>query len=328
MERIIIIGSFRKPWNTAHYLLHAAGKIGFATSSFDPLQEGASEAAFLKKIEEERPEAALILKGTGFDLEWNEALKKKGICTILWHPDPDIPDWLLPLIRSVDFCFTMAEGMIPEWKEKGAKQVAWLSQGFEPSFFEVGQLSETDRRFYGADVAFVGNIDSTNNYLTRRYKLKRVLREGFHLKWWGPRLGRKLINLPILLSSIGRAYGGRFIYGPEFAKVALCSKVFLAFDRETEIRLSMSARMYTAVGCGAFYMCEAVDGIESVLTPGKEIVTFKGEEEMIDKIRYYLPRESEREQIARAGQGRVQREHTYQRRLEQMFRTVKGASHA
>ncbi|NKE70976.1 CgeB family protein [Candidatus Manganitrophus noduliformans] len=328
MDPILIVGSFGKPWNTAHYLVHAAEKIGHRVSTFDPLQAGATEEMLMKRVEESRPTYMLIMKGTGFKPEWNEALKEKGIYTILWHPDPDIPDWLLPLIRSVDFCFTMAEGMIPEWKEKGAKQVAWLSQGFEPAFFEAGPITDMDLRFYGADVAFVGNIDSTNNYLTRRYKLKRILREGFHLKWWGPRLGRKLINLPILLSSIGRAYGGRFIYGPEFAKVALCSKVFLAFDRETEIRLSMSARMYTAVGCGAFYMCEAMDGIESVLTPGKEIVTFKGEEEMIDKIRYYLPRESEREQIARAGQGRVQREHTYQRRLEQMFRTVKGAPHA
>lgn len=277
----------------------------------------------MKKVEEAKPTHALMMKGTGFKPEWNEALKKKGICTILWHPDPDIPDWLPPLIRSVDFCFTMAEGMLPQWREAGAKRVAWLSQGMEPSFFEAGPLTEADRRFFGAEVAFVGNIDSSNHYLSRRYKLKRVLREGFHLKWWGPRLGRKPINLPVFLSSLGRAYGGRFVHGPEFAKVALCSKIFLAFDRETDIRLSMSARMYTAVGCGAFYMCEAMEGIETVLTPDKEIVLFRDEEEMIDKIRYYLPRTSEREAIARAGRTRVRREHTYQKRLEQMFRMIR-----
>jgi spore maturation protein CgeB len=322
-ESVLIVGNFGKPWNTAHYLVHAAEKIGHRVSTFDPLQ-GGDEETLMKRVEESRTTHVLIMKGTGFKPEWNEALKKRGLCTILWHPDPDIPDWMLPLIRSVDFCFTMSEGMLPQWREKGVKQVAWLSQGFEPSFFDPGVVTGSDRLFYGAEVAFVGNIDSSNNYLTRRYKLKRVLREGFHLKWWGPRLGRKLINLPILLSSIGRAYGGRFIYGPEFAKVAVCSKVFLAFDREVDIRLSMSARMYTAVGCGAFYLCEAVDGIESVLSPDKEIVTFKGEEEMIDKIRYYLPRASERRQIARAGQARVLREHTYQKRLEQMFKMIKG----
>jgi len=82
----------------------------------------------------------------------------------------------------------------------------------------------------------------------------------------------------------------------------------------------MSARIYTAVGCGAFYMCEAVQGIESILVPNKEIVTFKDEEEMIDKIRYYLPKISERQSIARAGQARVLRDHTYEKRLEEIFR--------
>lgn len=328
MERFIVIGSLRKEWNTAHYVLYAAEKIGFATLSFDPLQKGASEATLFQKIEEARPDYALIMKGVGFKTKWSEVLKKRGIYTILWHPDTDIPVWLIPLIRSVDFCFTMAEGMIPQWKASGARQVAWLSEGVEPAFFEVDALTDADQRFFGSDIVFVGNIDSSNGYLSRRYKLKRVLREGFRLKWWGPRLGRKLINVPVILSSLGRAYGGRFVYGPEFAKVALSSKIFLAFDRETNIRLSMSERMYMAVGCGAFYMCEAVEGIESVLVPDKEIVTFKGEEEMIEKIRYYLPRESERRAIARAGQARVLREYTYQKRLEQMFRIIKGTRHA
>lgn len=322
MESIIIIEDFRRPWSAGHYLVCAAEKIGYRVSTFDPREEGASEETLMKQVEQSKPTHALMMKGRGFKAEWNEALKKKGICTILWHPDLDIPEWQLPLIKSVDFCFTMAEGMLPEWRGKGAKQVAWLPQGFEPSFFEVGPMTETDRQFYGSEVAFVGNIDSSNHYLSRRYKLKRVLQEGFHLKWWGPRLGRKLINFPIFLSSLGRAYGGHFVYGAEYAKVARCSKIFLAFDRNPEIRLSMSARMYTAAGCGAFYMCEAVEGIEVMLVPGKEIVTFKGEEEMIDKIRFYLPKASERQSIARAGQARVRQDHTYQKRLEQMFRMI------
>lgn len=322
LEPLIIIEDFRRPWSAGHYLVRAAEKLGCRVCAFDPLEKGASVQTLMKEVERSKPTRALIMKGRGYKAEWNDALRNKGICTILWHPDLDIPDWLLPLIRSVDYCFTMAEGLLSKWRTTGARQVGWLSQGFEPSFFEVGPITEKDLQFYGSDVAFVGNIDSSNNYLSRRYKLKRVLREGFHLRWWGPKLGRKPVNLPIFLSSLGRAYGGCFIYGPEFAKVALCSQIFLAFDRNPEIRLSMSARMYTAVGCGAFYMCEAVDGIESMLVPQKEIVTFKDEEEMIDKLRYYLPRTSERQTIARAGQARVLRDHTYQKRLEQMFRMV------
>ena len=326
MECLLIIGLMEKPWNTANYLVTAASDIGFKVVSFDPLSEGASLDRLERQVEAHRPTYALIQRGHGFNAEWNEALKRRGILTLLWYPDPDVPAWLAPLARSVDFFFTMAEGNIPKWKEIGVQQIAWLSQGFEPSFFKTGAISEEDRRFYGSDVAFVGNIDSTNHYLSRRYKLKRVLKDGFELKWWGPRLGRKPVNLPIFFSALGRAYGGKFVFGPEYAKVARSSKILLAFDRHTHIRLSMSARMYTAVGCGAFYMCEAMDGLETVLVPDKEIVTFNGDDEMIDKIRYYLPREAERLAIARAGQERVLREHTYQKRLERMFQIVQERS--
>ncbi|MEF9426337.1 MAG: glycosyltransferase, partial [Candidatus Mariimomonas ferrooxydans] len=88
------------------------------------------------------------------------------------------------------------------------------------------------------------------------------------------------------------------------------------------IRKSMSARMYTAVGCGAFYMCQHVDGIEEVLEPGKEIITFRSEQEMIDMIRYYVKNDELRKKIAEAGSRRVLKEHTYEIRMRQMLRII------
>ena len=86
----------------------------------------------------------------------------------------------------------------------------------------------------------------------------------------------------------------------------------------------MSERIYMAVGCGAFYMCHHVDGIEEVLEPGKEIVTFHSEDEMIDMIRYYLKHDDLRRKIAMAGQRRVLKEHTYEVRFRQMMEIIEG----
>ena len=103
----------------------------------------------------------------------------------------------------------------------------------------------------------------------------------------------------------------------------LClSKIFLAFDSMPHIKKSMSARMYTAVGCGAFYMCQHVAGIEDVLLPGREIVTFHSDDEMIDMIRYYLKRDEERRRISEAGRSRVLTDHTYEVRTGQMMDVV------
>ena len=123
----------------------------------------------------------------------------------------------------------------------------------------------------------------------------------------------------------GRSYGGKFIWGEEYAKVAQLSKVFLAFDSLPHIRKSMSARMYTAVGCGAFYLCQHVEGIEEVLVPSREIVTFRSEQEMIDMIRYYLKNDKERKRIAETGRDRILKDHTYEIRTREMLRIIEKA---
>ncbi len=90
------------------------------------------------------------------------------------------------------------------------------------------------------------------------------------------------------MGQLGRSYGGKFVWGEEHAKISRLSKIYLGFDAMPHIRKSMSERLYIAVGCGAFYMCQHVDGIGDLLEPGKEIMTFQSEQEMIDLIKYYL----------------------------------------
>ncbi len=182
----------------------------------------------------------------------------------------------MPYVKASDVFLTMSEGLITEFK-KYNPHVFWLTQAFEHSCFETGPITKEDIAYYSSDIAFVGNLGSKDQYLSRRGYLDNVLNSGLNLKWWGPRIPRKFSTIPLMLGKLGKAYGGKFVWGAEYAKVAGLSKIFLAFDSKPHIRKSMSARMYTAVGCGAFYMCEHVDGIEDVLEPGKEIVTFRAE---------------------------------------------------
>jgi len=52
---------------------------------------------------------------------------------------------------------------------------------------------------------------------------------------------------------------------------------------------------------------------------GKEVETYDSIDECIDKIKYYLLNEEEREKIAKAGQVRTLKEHTYEKRIEKLF---------
>jgi spore maturation protein CgeB len=318
--KLILITEFANPWNSGWYY-----KAGFEQNShivipFDPAGDAYPVRAISKIIEEEKPDFIMHTKDELPAESFRELAKTVKV--IMWYPDPVIPEWLLPYVKASDVFLTMSEGLIPEFKQYNPN-VFWLTQAFGPSFFETGSITKQDIDFYSSDVAFVGNLGSKNQYLSRRSYLDRVIRSGVNLKWWGPKIPRKISTLPLVLGKLGKAYGGKFVWGAEYAKVAQLSRVFLAFDSMPHIRKSMSARMYTAVGSGAFYMCQHVDGIEEVLEPGKEIVTFRSENDMIDLIKYYLQKDELRREIADAGRNRVLKEHSYKVRMNQMIELIK-----
>ena len=55
---------------------------------------------------------------------------------------------------------------------------------------------------------------------------------------------------------------------------------------------------------------------------GKEVVAYRSPEECAELVQYYLEHEDEREAIARAGQQRTLREHTYHHRMRELVEIV------
>jgi hypothetical protein len=318
-QRVLLITALSKPWNNGWYYKTGLEKNGHIVFPFDPSTSSDPLSEVFKISREFKPGIILHTKNE-LPAELFQELKQFARI-VQWYPDLAVPDWLPPYIRTSDIFFTMSEGRVQEFTKYNSN-VFWLSQGFEPSFFLVNTLSPEDKRTFSSEVAFVGNLGSKQYYLRRRACLKKVIREGFDLKWWGPRIPRKISTIPLLFGKLGRAYGGRFVWGKEYAKIAKLSKIFLALDALPHIRKSMSARMYTAVGCGSFYMCQHVNGIEEVLEPGKEIITFKSDQEMPHLIRYYLKNDSLRTKIAEAGKMKVLQQHTYEIRIRQMFEVI------
>jgi spore maturation protein CgeB len=88
--------------------------------------------------------------------------------------------------------------------------------------------------------------------------------------------------------------------------------------RITQIRL----RDFEAPMSGAFYLVEYMEEIEEFFEVGKEIVCYEGSDELIEKCRYYLRHDDERERIRAAGHERALRDHTWQKRFADVFEAV------
>jgi hypothetical protein len=311
-----------KPWNNGWYYKAGFESNGHRVLCFDPSSMKDASKKVFEFTKSSKPDFILHTKD---ELPAEIFQELRSLTRVIqWYPDLTIHPWLPPYVRAADLFITMAEGLVEEF-QKDNTNVFWLTQAFEPSFFRIREITSEDRKTFSSEVTFAGTLGSKPYYLHRRRHLTRVMDEGFQLKWWGPRMPRKFSTLPLLFGGLGKAYGGKFIWGEEYAKAAQLSKVFLAFDAMPNIRKSMSARMYTAVGCGAFYLCQHVEGIEEVLLPGKEIVTFQSEQEMIDMIRYYLKNDKERKRIAETGRGRILKDHTYEIRTREMLRIIEKA---
>jgi len=315
----ILLVTFFSTWDNGWYYKAALEKNGHTVIPFDPYSVRDPDSRARQLVRETKPDFLLYAKNELSAETFRDLRQFTKL--IMWYPDPVIPEWLPPFVEAADVFFTMTEGLVEEFKKINANSF-WLTQGFEPSFFEIREITERDRRRFSADVAFVGNLGSKPHYLSRRAILQSVIDSGFKLKWWGPRMPRKFSTLPLLFGKLGRAYGGEFVSRETYAKVARLSKIFLALEAMPHLRKSMSSRMYTAVGCGAFYMCRHVDGIEDILEPGREIVTFQTQEEMIDMIRYYLKNDEERTRIAEAGRQRIFSEHTYEMRMRSLIKII------
>jgi spore maturation protein CgeB len=86
----------------------------------------------------------------------------------------------------------------------------------------------------------------------------------------------------------------------------------------------IKARVFEVPGAGGCLLTEAAEGLDRYFRPGSEVVLFSSPDELADRIRHYLSQPEERDSIARAGHERTRREHTYDRRFEDL---LAAASH-
>jgi spore maturation protein CgeB len=77
-------------------------------------------------------------------------------------------------------------------------------------------------------------------------------------------------------------------------------------------------RLYEATGVGSLLITDRKDNLGNLFEVGKEVVAYSTQEEASELIRHYLAHPDEAEAIAKAGQARTLRDHTYKRRMDEL----------
>lgn len=85
------------------------------------------------------------------------------------------------------------------------------------------------------------------------------------------------------------------------------------------IRTGIPQRIWDIIGAGGFLLTNYQEELGNYFDIGKEIDVFGSEQELLEKIDYYLCHEEEREQMAKSAYEKVKTEHTYLLRMQQLL---------
>lgn len=165
--------------------------------------------------------------------------------------------------------------------------------GFEETI--LGKLQKTKQQY---DATFIGGF-------SKRHQNNNVLAAATDVWGYGA--------VPALEKYHGETWGSD-MYNIFFnSKITLNRHIDVAEDHANNMRL------YESTGVGTMLITDYKSDLNKLFIPGKEVETYKTKEELIKKVQYYLTHEKERLKIAKAGQKRTLRDHTYKKRMEELI---------
>ena len=96
-------------------------------------------------------------------------------------------------------------------------------------------------------------------------------------------------------------------------------EVFDSHDPGGMVRQHLHLREFEAPMSGALYFTGYCEELTEFYEPDREVVVYRNEHELLDKVRYYLTHPADAERVRQAGLRRARACHTYQRRFEDLF---------
>jgi glycosyltransferase involved in cell wall biosynthesis len=239
-----------------------------------------------------------VSKGTWIFPSTVESFKKSGKATIV-HFTPDSQLFLnrtryfIQSIPVYDVLITSKPWELDNYRNCGARRVVNIPQGVNLELFKPYNISEQKYDRLRSDVCFIGRCES--HY---RHCIKVIYNTGVKLAVWGP-WQRYFWVCP----SLKKVVRGRGIWHEDYAKAICCAKIGLGLLSKL-FPETATTRTFEIPACGTFLLAERTDEHLGYFEEGKEAEFFASDEEMQDKIKYYLAHDEEREKIARAGLAR------------------------
>jgi spore maturation protein CgeB len=194
------------------------------------------------------------------------------------------------------------------FRSKG-KQSEYFKLGFENTI--LSQLPNSPKVY---DVTHIGGYGPIHN---ERNKILEYAAKEVNLYFWGYGRNNLREDSPILKNYRGPAWGLVMYNILRKSKITITGHITPVAGQYAN-----NMRLYEATGMGALLITDYKKNLADIFEPDKEVVTYRNPAECVEKIKYYLENEKEREKIAKAGQRRTLKEYAYLNRMKELIGIV------
>jgi hypothetical protein len=235
-----------------------------------------------------------------------DRMRAMGIATVSYMIDNPFgprqdPGWRLYMkdIPHYDLHVVQRDKNILDYRQRDARDIIKIQTAYEPTihFPPPAEWSDANRN---REVSFVGtpydDRPATLKKLSELNKFQVVI--SGHPGVWKRDLGPE---------AFARLYREGELFQQQYREAIWRSKINLSFITHSNLD-EFVHKSFEIAGCGGFLLAERSEGHLQRFREDEEAVFFSSYDELVQKIRRYLPDEEARRRIAAAGQARALRD--------------------
>ena len=262
-------------------------KVGFIRDSIDANRKLQEQVSLYSPVIIWVEKAMPIKHKT---IGWIKGFNHKNV--LVFYSNDNLEKWhnatwnLYASIKHYDIIFTVSGYSKEFYWDKGAKKVVW----FDRSYDSKDITPRPNNLLFSRNVIFIGSYERE-----RCKSIIHLCRNGVQVELWGEDWPE--IQFPNLsLHQEG-------VYKEQFLKIMHSAKIVLNFLRKMN-QDTTTGRSFEIPASASFMLAERTNEHLRLFEENKEAAYFSSNNELLDKVRYYLKHEEERKAIAHAGRER------------------------
>lgn len=249
---------------------------------------------------EAKPDLLLAMKAETISEDSINEIKSEGIKTANWFPDLNYPELSFRLSKAYDHFFHFEPKIIRQLHGKKCLNVHYL-----PFCADILPLDKAKKSKKIYPVVFIGN-----HYPIREKYLEKLSDSGLSI--WGD---ARWSN-----SKLKKNYQGQ-LPADKIKKTLSQSLLSINIQHENPNDGAV-LRVFETLQSGTLLLTERKKAIEKLFKAGEDLDFFDNEADLHKKAIRYLNDEKTRERLAKNGNRKVAKKHTYLNRLDEIFRIM------